>query len=282
MRLFEIGDEMGLGKTVQIISYLASLRYSKARSPGFSYIGLGPVLIVCPVTLISQWVREFRTWWPYFRVCVLHDIGTYAPSKDKPRSKLISQTFQSNGILITTYSGLLIYTHELLAKNWHYVILDEGHKIRNPDAKVTLVTKCFRTPHRIILSGSPIQNNLKELWSLFDFVFPGKLGTLEAFMQHFSVPITQGGYSNATEIQVKTAYKCAQVLKDTITPYLLRRIKNDVKQTTKLPDKNEQVLFCRLSQEQKDEYIRYLESREFKVLLEKHGNILQVEFTRIL
>jgi DNA excision repair protein ERCC-6 len=170
---------------------------------------------------------------------------------------------------------LLLYTKELLSKNWHYVILDEGHKIRNPDAKVTIVAKCFRTPHRIILSGSPIQNNLKELWSLFDFVFPGKLGTLEAFMENFSVPIVQGGYSNATEIQVQTAFKCASVLKDTIAPYLLRRIKNDVKLNTKLPDKNEQVLFCRLSNEQKEEYINYLESREFKLMLEKKNNILK-------
>jgi DNA excision repair protein ERCC-6 len=207
------------------------------------------------------------------RVCVLHDIGTF--DKDTPRAKLISQTFNSNGILLTTYSSLLLYTNELLSKNWHYVILDEGHKIRNPDAKVTIVAKCFRTPHRIILSGSPIQNNLKELWSLFDFVFPGKLGTLEAFMEHFSVPIVQGGYSNATDFQVQTAFRCASVLKDTIAPYLLRRVKNDVKLSTRLPDKNEQVLFCRLSDEQKEEYVGYLESKEFKIMLEKRNNILK-------
>ena len=158
-------------------------------------MGLGPVLIVAPVTLMGQWVKEFHTWWPYFRVCVLHEIGTYSK---QPKSKIIDEAFNSNSILITTYSSLFIYDRLLLSKNWHYVIMDEGHKIRNPDAKITIVSKCFRTPHRIILSGSPIQNNLKELWSLFDFVFPGKLGTLVAFMENFSVPITLGGYSNAT------------------------------------------------------------------------------------
>lgn len=71
----------------------------------------------------------------------------------------------------------------------------------------------FRTPHRIILSGSPIQNNLKELWSLFDFIFPGKLGTLPDFMQHFSVPIVQGGYSNASEVQVRSGFQLIQKLK---------------------------------------------------------------------
>lgn len=181
----------------------------------------------------------------------------------------------SNGVLITTYSSLIIYDSALLSKNWHYVILDEGHKIRNPDAKITIVTKCFRTPHRIILSGSPIQNNLKELWSLFDFIFPGKLGTLPVFMENFSVPIVQGGYSNATDVQIQTAFKCASVLKDTIMPYLLRRVKNDVKMTLNLPSKNEQVLFCRLSREQKEEYLRYLQSRECKYVLTSRNNIFK-------
>lgn len=263
---------MGLGKTIQVISYLASVKYSKLKSEGFNYVGLGPVLIIAPVTLIAHWVQSFHTWWPYFRVNVLHEIGTY---KDGHRSKLIDKTFISNGILITTYSSLIIYDRALLSKNWHYVILDEGHKIRNPDAKITIVAKCFRTPHRIVLSGSPIQNNLKELWSLFDFIFPGKLGTLPAFMENFSVPIVQGGYSNATDIQIQTAFRCACVLKDTISPYLLRRVKSDVKMSINLPSKNEQVLFCRLSREQKEEYLRYLASREFKYVLKSRNSIFK-------
>jgi DNA excision repair protein ERCC-6 len=102
----------------------------------------------------------------------------------------------------------LIYDSDLIAKNWHYVILDEGHKIRNPDAKITIVAKCFRTPHRLILSGSPIQNNLKELWSLFDFVFPGKLGTIEAFMENFSVPINQGNFHSFLRVLHNWWLKC--------------------------------------------------------------------------
>ena len=84
-----------------------------------------------------------------------------------------------------------------------------------------------------------MQNNLRELWSLFDYVFPGKLGTLPVFMEQFSVPITLGGYVNASKIQVETAYRCACILRDTINPYLLRRLKSDVK--IQLPNKNEQV-----------------------------------------
>lgn len=221
---------------------------------------------------MPQWVQQFHEWWPYFRVAVLHDIGTF---KDGPKQKLINKIVACNGILLTTYSSLLIYENDLLKHNWHYVILDEGHKIRNPDAKITVTVKCFRTPHRIILSGSPIQNNLKELWSLFDFIFPGKLGTLTAFMENFSVPIVQGGYSNASEIQVKTAYKCASVLKDTITPYLLRRIKTDIQSTLDLPSKNEQVLFCSLTDEQKQEYIKYIKSAECQNVMHKKNAIFK-------
>lgn len=103
--------------------------------------------------------------------------------------------------------------------------------------------KAFLTPHRILLTGSPMQNSLKELWSLFDFILPGKLGTLPAFMEHCAGPITRGGYSNATHLQEATALQVATMLKNAITPYMLRRTKFDVQNHVSLPDKNEQVFF---------------------------------------
>ncbi|XP_005098039.1 DNA excision repair protein ERCC-6 [Aplysia californica] len=259
-----VGDEMGLGKTIQTISFLASLRTSKVRNVNFPYKGLGPTIIICPTTVMHQWLKEFHKWWPEFRVAILHSSGTFTGSE----SELVRSIAKSHGVLVTSYNTLVIHQELVLRFNWHYVILDEGHKIRNPDAKVTICCKQFRTPHRIILSGSPIQNNLKELWSLFDFVFPGKLGTLPDFMQHFSIPIVQGGYSNATQIQVETAYRCACVLRDTINPYLIRRMKADVKKNLELPNKNEQVLFCRLTDEQRDVYQEYLDSRECNAIIQ--------------
>lgn len=101
--------------------------------------------------------------------------------------------------------------------------------------------KELRTPHRIILSGSPMQNNFRELWSLIDFIYPGRLGSLKEFMEKFSVPITQGGYANASAVQVRTAFKTACVLRDAINPYLLRRRKKDVQMVLQLPEKTEQV-----------------------------------------
>ncbi|XP_008115961.2 DNA excision repair protein ERCC-6 [Anolis carolinensis] len=260
-----LGDEMGLGKTIQIIAFLAGLSYSKIRTRGSNYrfTGLGPSLIVCPTTVMHQWVKEFHNWWPPFRVAVLHETGSYI----KKKVKLIREIAACNGILITSYSYVRLLQESIHRYNWHYVILDEGHKIRNPNAAVTLACKQFSTPHRIILSGSPIQNNLKELWSLFDFVFPGKLGTLPVFMEQFSVPITMGGYCNASPVQVKTAYKCACILRDTINPYLLRRMKANVKMSLSLPDKNEQVLFCRLTDEQHEVYKRFIDSKEVYQIL---------------
>ncbi|KAL4699330.1 hypothetical protein H8959_011987 [Pygathrix nigripes] len=255
-----LGDEMGLGKTIQIIAFLAGLSYSKIRTRGSNYRfeGLGPTVIVCPTTVMHQWVKEFHTWWPPFRVAILHETGSYTHKKEK----LIRDVAHCHGILITSYSYIRLMQDDISRYDWHYVILDEGHKIRNPNAAVTLACKQFRTPHRIILSGSPMQNNLRELWSLFDFIFPGKLGTLPVFMEQFSVPITMGGYSNASPVQVKTAYKCACVLRDTINPYLLRRMKSDVKMSLSLPDKNEQVLFCRLTDEQHKVYQNFVDSKE--------------------
>ncbi|XP_051897601.1 DNA excision repair protein ERCC-6 [Pristis pectinata] len=260
-----LGDEMGLGKTIQIIAFLASLSYSKIRTRGsnYRYKGLGPVVIVCPATVIHQWVKEFHTWWPPFRVAVLHETGSFTNRKER----LIHEIVACNGILITSYSYIRIMQESIAHYHWHYIILDEGHKIRNPNAAVTVACKQFRTPHRIILSGSPMQNNLKELWSLFDFIFPGKLGTLQVFMEQFSVPITMGGYQNASPVQVQTAYKCACVLRDTINPYLLRRIKADVKMNLALPDKSEQVLFCRLTEEQREVYQSFIDSKEVYQIL---------------
>ncbi|KAJ1618721.1 P-loop containing nucleoside triphosphate hydrolase protein, partial [Pavlovales sp. CCMP2436] len=142
--------------------------------------------------------------------------------------------------------------------DWLYVILDEGHKIRNPQAEVSLACKTFATGHRLILSGSPIQNNLTELWSLLDFCFPGKLGALPVFTMQFAVPIARGSYTNASEFDVQAAYQCSLVLRDLIAPYLLRRLKSEVAAGRALPPKSEHVLFCGLTHAQTELYERFL------------------------
>lgn len=288
-----IGDEMGLGKTIQVIAFLAALHFSGMYKPS---------IIVCPVTLLRQWRREVRKWYPHFHVAILHDsvpVSSWKTKKAKQKKGddedeplllsdeeevqpvkgpnkwdlLISRIIESrSGLLITTYEHLRLLREKLLDMEWGYAVLDEGHRIRNPNAEITLVCKQLQTVHRIIMTGAPIQNKLTELWSLFDFVFPGKLGVLPIFEAQFAVPIAIGGYANASPLQVSTAYKCAVVLRDLIMPYMLRRMKVDV--NAHLTKKTEHVLFCSLTEEQRTSYRSFLASSDVEQIFEGSRNSL--------
>ena len=208
-----LGDDMGLGKTVQLASFVGSLH--RARR-------LRTVLLLCPASVLLQWVRELHKWTPWMRVVLLHASGTgvNTSSSSACYEQLIEETFcyendvlggeeeeeemgyhergehapTGGGVVISTYENVRQYQSLFLTREWDYVVLDEGHRIRNPDAETTLACKQLRTIHRIILSGTPIQNRLRELWSLFDFVYPGRLGTLPTFEDEFVLPIRAGGY----------------------------------------------------------------------------------------
>ncbi|KAH7139411.1 SNF2 family N-terminal domain-containing protein [Dendryphion nanum] len=274
-----IGDEMGLGKTIQAISFVAGLHYSKKLEK--------PVIVVCPATVMKQWVNEFHRWWPALRVSILHTSGSgmldtrredrmeremelrsygdydeTLTSAGKAAKKIVEKVKRQGHVLVTTYSGLQTYSEFLIPTEWDCAILDEGHKIRNPNTSITIHCKELRTAHRIILSGTPMQNNLTELWSLFDFVYPMRLGTLVNFRTQFDFPIKRGGYANASNLEYETAMQCAETLKDAISPYLLQRFKVDV--ATDLPQKKEQVLFCKLTKQQRTAYENFLHSDEMK------------------
>ncbi|KAM7192800.1 SNF2 family N-terminal domain containing protein [Naviculisporaceae sp. PSN 640] len=275
-----VGDEMGLGKTVQLISFVAALHYSKMLKK--------PVIVVAPATVLRQWVNEFHRWWPPLRVSILHSSGSgmlnvhdegeiednedtwdkRKPSKSSTAAKKIVDRVAKHGhVLVTTYAGLQTYGDVLIPVEWGYAVLDEGHKIRNPNTAITIYCKELRTHNRVILSGTPMQNNLTELWSLFDFIYPMRLGTLVAFRNQFEIPIRLGGYANASNLQVMTAQKCAETLKETISPYLLQRLKVDV--AADLPKKSEQVLFCKLTRPQREAYELFLKSDDMASILNR-------------
>ncbi|CEF69076.1 DNA excision repair protein ERCC-6 [Strongyloides ratti] len=258
-----LADEMGLGKTVQICCFLRAVAESKCTDDEYNVVGLGSSIIVCPATLLHQWVIELHKWFPMCRVSIFHSIGSCKQTANELIKKM-SKNRCDGSIIITTYATFTQKYKYFSKVNWHYVILDEGHYIRNPDIKAAELLRTINTRHRILISGSPLQNNLKELWSLIDFIYPKRLGDLRTFTEHFSIPIVQGGYSNATPIQIRAAYKCACVLRDIISPFILRRMKKDVEMSLHLPQKNEQVLFCELTPEQHDLYMDYLNSKEMK------------------
>jgi DNA excision repair protein ERCC-6 len=190
------------------------------------------------------------------------------PRRSSPAVKRIVDRVVKHGhVLVTTYAGLQTYGDVLIPVDWGYAVLDEGHKIRNPNTAITIYCKELRTHNRVILSGTPMQNNLTELWSLFDFIYPMRLGTLVAFRNQFEVPIKLGGYANATNLQIMTAQKCAETLKDAISPYLLQRLKVDV--AADLPKKSEQVLFCKLSKPQREAYELFLKSDDMTSILNR-------------
>ncbi|KPM39662.1 DNA repair protein rhp26 [Neonectria ditissima] len=277
-----VGDEMGLGKTVQLIAFIAALHYSKKLQR--------PVVVVAPATLLRQWVSEFHRWWPPLRVAILHasgsgmmnpkfeddyDLDHYRPiasKSQKAAKRIVNSAVKKGHVLVTTYTGLQTYAEELLPVQWDYAVLDEGHKIRNPNAEITVTCKELNTPNRVILSGTPVQNNLTELWSLFDFIYPMRLGTLVNFRTQFEIPIRQGGYANASNLQVMTAEKCAEALKETISEYLLQRLKVDV--AADLPEKTEQVLFCKLTDGQRAAYETFVKSDEVSAILSRRRQSL--------
>jgi DNA excision repair protein ERCC-6 len=263
-----------------LISFVAALHYSKKLHK--------PVIVVAPATVLRQWVTEFHRWWPPLRVSILHSSGSgmfnvrdeyeiedHVDDWDEKRpsrssgavKRIVDRVVKHGHVLVTTYAGLQTYGDALIPVDWGYAVLDEGHKIRNPNTAITIYCKELRTPNRIILSGTPMQNNLTELWSLFDFIFPMRLGTLVAFRDQFEIPIRLGGYANATNLQIMTAQKCAETLKETISPYLLQRLKVDV--AADLPKKSEQVLFCKLTRPQREAYELFLKSDDMNSILNR-------------
>lgn len=151
---------------------------------------------------MCHWVEEFAEWYPPMRVLMMHQSGT-ASSRGMSNKDIIKSVQRDGDIVVTNYAGYAVLRVQfgctppficvvvgvrlrnnaalLLKPSWGYVVLDEGHYIRNPTVNQALIAKQLRTTHRIILTGAPIQNRLRELWSLFDFVFPNRLGTLQAF-----------------------------------------------------------------------------------------------------
>ena len=273
---------MGLGKTVQICTFFNSLYFTQNRLSKARYRGIGPSLIICPATLVYQWVQELHKWAPFFKVLVLHNSSgnttaeihrqlkqsfrTCLKQTEKYDKSEDSSDLTPPVIIIATY-GKLRQAEGFIDYQWHYAILDEGHQIRNPEAKLTIAAKKLRTCHRLILTGTPIQNNLKELWCLYDFCYPSLLGTLPVFMEEIATPIQQGGYANANDGQVRLAYKCALTLKETVTPYLLRRTKKGVNHMLNLPDKKDQILFCKLTKAQIEAYKMYLNSEDYHKIM---------------
>ncbi|NWQ71057.1 ERC6L protein, partial [Neopipo cinnamomea] len=215
-----LADDMGLGKTIQVIAFLSGM---------FDAELIQHVLLIMPTTLVSSWLAEFARWTPGLRVKEFH--GT---SKAE-RTRNLERVQRRNGIIITSYNMLINNWKQLASCHegefvWDYVILDEAHKIKCSSNKTTKCAYAIPAQHRVLLTGTPVQNNLREMWSLFDFACQGSLlGTAKTFKMEYENPITRGREKDATAGEKALGLKISENLMAIIKPYFLRRTKEDIK-----------------------------------------------------
>ncbi|KAJ1727639.1 ATP-dependent DNA helicase Snf21, partial [Coemansia biformis] len=238
-----LADEMGLGKTIQTISLVTYLIERKQQS--------GPFLIAVPLSTITNWLLEFEKWAPTVRV-----IGYKGnPAQRRGLQQQIRRhDFQ---VLLTTYE-YIIKDRPILAKiNWVHVIIDEGHRLKNASARLPLtLSTYYKTRFRLILTGTPLQNNLPELWALLNFVLPNIFSSAQSFDEWFNAPFASTGGQDRMELTEEEQLLIIRRLHKVLRPFLLRRLKKDVE--VDLPDKREHVIWCGMSAVQSRLYTQML------------------------
>jgi SNF2 family DNA or RNA helicase len=231
------------GKTVQAIALLAYLMEYKHN--------MGPFLVIVPLSTMSNWENEFTRWCPAARVVSYK--GTPLQRRDIFRDQVRAGQFN---VLLTTYEYITRDKKQLRRTEWQYAVVDEGHRMKNANSKfaVTLGSQ-YTTHHRILLTGTPLMNDLSELWSLLNFLLPSIFNSVETFDQWFSRPFSQFGSNKENEegtdslLSNEERVLIIHRLHELLRPFMLRRVKSEV--LDQLPEKVEKVLRCELSSWQK-------------------------------
>ncbi|XP_073223963.1 CHD3-type chromatin-remodeling factor PICKLE isoform X2 [Cicer arietinum] len=256
-----LADEMGLGKTIQSIAFLASLFEENVY----------PHLVVAPLSTLRNWEREFANWAPQMNVVmysgsaqarrIIREYEFYFPKNPKKMEKKKSKKIVTKrklervkfDILLTSYEMINSDTTILKPIKWECMIVDEGHRLKNKDSKLFSSLTQYSSRHRVLLTGTPLQNNLDELFMLMHFLDAGKFGSLEEFQEEFE-DINQ-------EQQILRLHKM-------LAPHLLRRVKKDV--MTELPPKKELIIRVELSSKQR-EYYKAILTRNYQILTRPNG-----------
>ena len=235
-----LADDMGLGKTLQVIALLAA----RTRADG-----AGPSLVIAPASLLANWQNEFARFAPKLRTLVAHpaesDLDLHSPAA-------LGRALQKIDVTITTY-GLIGRCEALRKQAWDVLVLDEAQAIKNPGARQTRAVKTLQGRARIALTGTPIENRLSDLWSLFDFLNPGLLGSARVFAEAAK--------------RLAKAPEAYAPLRRLVQPYILRRLKTDRRVIADLPEKTELNAYCGLTREQAALYQRCV--RELARTLER-------------
>ncbi|KAM6571583.1 hypothetical protein CsatA_015663 [Cannabis sativa] len=242
-----LADEMGLGKTIMTIALLAHLACEKGI--------WGPHLIVVPTSVMLNWETEFLKWCPAFKI--LTYFGSAKERKLKRQGWLKPNSFH---VCITTYRLVIQDSKVFKRKKWKYLILDEAHLIKNWKSQRWQTLLNFNSKRRILLTGTPLQNDLMELWSLMHFLMPHIFQSHQEFKDWFCNPI-----AGMVEGQEKVNKEVIDRLHNVLRPFILRRLKRDVEK--QLPMKLEHVIYCRLSKRQRNLYEDFIASSETQATL---------------
>ncbi|HEU5109844.1 MAG TPA: DEAD/DEAH box helicase, partial [Micromonosporaceae bacterium] len=242
-----LADDMGLGKTAQTLSLLLEERES-------------PTLLVCPMSLVSNWQKEAARFAPDLRVYVHHGGA-------RKRDDELTAAVDEADLIITTYGTALRDVEALARQRWHRVVCDEAQAIKNSAARQARAVRAIPAATRLALTGTPVENHLAELWSIMEFCNPGLLGPARRFRERYQVPIETIGDEEA-----------ARALKRATGPFVLRRLKTDRSIISDLPDKLEMKVWCSLTPEQAALYQAVVEDMMNRIDvsegIERRGNVL--------
>ncbi len=240
-----LADEMGLGKTLQVLAHIAAMRNEvDAHADSIPHSPLRtPHLIVCPTSLVFNWAAEAAKFTPGLRVLALHGAQ---------RHGLFAQVLQHD-IVITSYALLRRDAENYRAIEFDTVVLDEAQHIKNRQTQNAQAVKSIRARHRLVLTGTPMENSVLDLWSVFDFLMPGYLGAAQDFRERYEQPIVRDKNADVQNRLVRR-----------LRPFLLRRLKRDV--AADLPEKIEQVSYCELNDTQRAFYQQVLEASRREIL----------------
>jgi SNF2 family DNA or RNA helicase len=220
-----LADDMGLGKTVQTIAMLLREKEESGTLPG-------PVLLVCPTSVVTNWEREVRRFAPALTTLV-HQGG------NRLRDDAFIERAKATDMVLTSYAIARRDADTMQKINWFGLVLDEAQNIKNPDAKQSRAVRQLSAQFRVALTGTPVENRLSELWSIIHFLNPGYLGSRRGFRQNFGLAIERYADDAAT-----------QRLRQMVSPFIMRRVKTDPTVIQDLPDKQEMKVYCSLSEEQ--------------------------------
>ena len=240
-----LADEMGLGKTLQTLTWLQMERYEESARGK-------PALIVCPTSLVDNWGEESAKFTPDRRVLKIHGADRHQHWESIAESDLV----------ITSYALLRRDLEKYLEHEFSVAVLDEAQHIKNRSTMNAKAAKKIRAVHKLVLTGTPIENSVADLWSIMDFLMPGYLSNHKAFREHYELPISKGG-PEADLAQMKLRRK--------LNPFLMRRLKREVAKD--LPEKIQRVAHCQLSKDQHMVYKKLLEQAKRKIndMVEEQG-----------